>query len=36
MISNLLASEFFISLFFSSAWISVNPLSSAAREILFF
>ena len=34
--SNLLASEFFISLSFSSAWICVNPLSSAVQEILFF
>ena len=36
VISHLLASEFFIFLFFLSAWISVNPLSSAAQEIIFF
>ncbi len=36
VISNLLASELFISLFSTSAWISVNPLLSATREILFF
>jgi len=34
-ISNLLASEFLISLFSSSAWICVHPLSSAVY-ILFF
>ena len=35
-ISNLLASEFFISLFYSSAWICVNPLSSAVNQLSFF
>jgi hypothetical protein len=34
--SNLLASKFFISLLFSSAWISVHPLSSAVTKFSFF
>jgi hypothetical protein len=34
--SNLLASKFFISLFYSSAWICVNPLSSAVTKFSFF
>ena len=34
--SNLKPSKFGISLFFSSAWISVNPLSSAVNKFSFF
>ena len=36
LISNLLASELFLSLWYSSAWISVNPLSSAVNKFSFF